>query len=212
MLITVYTGWKTEIAKYIDVTMGLYGVQITDPETAAKFAFDIAQVFKPLIEDDIAPADIQLFNAAPFVGAQMVKGALNDVLLFDRLIRDANYCLRSNCSGLDTQPPREIPACLANFIADVIEGKIKRPRKSGPDIATTLSRNDVLVGCTEYLVKKYKLQQYSNNELSTHKTAAEYVSEASGYGIDIVITAIKKSNRANAEELLRGEEDGQLYP
>jgi hypothetical protein len=203
MLITVYTDWKTEIAKYIDVTMALHHVQITDPGTAAKFVFDLAKALQPEIEF----SNIQAFSAVPVLSTMLIKDALISAMSFDRLIKIAIYYLRSNDTRLDTQPSREIPAHLATFVADVIEGKIERPKKRGPNITATLSRDDVLVGCTEYLAKKYKLQQYSNNELSTRKTAAEYISEASGYGIDIVITAIKKSNRTNADELLRGEED-----
>lgn len=85
-----------------------------------------------------------------------------------------------------------MPEWLAEFAADVLEGKRKRPTKRGPDKNRNFARDYSLFRTTQEVAKSFNLPLYTNNELSTKTTAAAVVSEASGYKLDVVITSIKK--------------------
>jgi len=87
-----------------------------------------------------------------------------------------------------------LPDWLAHFAADVLSGKVKRPRKKAEDFEKT-RRDFVFWRVSLEVAERYQLPLYTNNELSDKTTAAEIVGQASGCTVDVVVQAIKKSQR-----------------
>lgn len=102
---------------------------------------------------------------------------------FDMLITLAAFFLRKG---------ERLPECLAVFIADVLEGKRKRPTKRGPDEYANWERDYKLCRAVKEVASRYGLQHYSNNELSNHPTAAGIVAKASTDSLDVIIKAFQK--------------------
>ena len=90
---------------------------------------------------------------------------------------------------------RMLPKWLADFTADVILGKKKRPTKRGPDIYVNWERDYKLWRATQEVAKKFNLPLYSSQGRSGSTTAAEIVSLAENCNVDVVITAYKKFTR-----------------
>jgi len=87
-----------------------------------------------------------------------------------------------------------LPEFLASFAADVLLGKRKRPTKRGPNKYGNFQRDFKLWLVTDVVAEECGLQRYSRNELSGKTMAAEIVSRAAGYKLDVVIAAYKKFN------------------
>lgn len=109
-----------------------------------------------------------------------------DTLDFDMLVISASDMLRDN---------GRLPGWLASFAADVLEGKRKRPTKRGADKYKNWQRDYALCRTVHEVAKKFDLPMYNNNELSNKTTAAETVSVAVDFKLDVVITACKKFKR-----------------
>jgi len=99
-----------------------------------------------------------------------------------------------------------IPDWLSGFAADVLIGKVKRPRQRAED-PFKVSRDFGFWRTSLEVAKRYKLPLYTNNELSEKTTAAEIVSQAAGCKVDVVVQAIKKSRRK-----FGGKMPGEILP
>jgi hypothetical protein len=79
---------------------------------------------------------------------------------------------------------------LREFVAGVLEGKIKRPKPRGPDKNKHFERDYKLMRTVFEVNKKSSLPFYYKNEMYENKiTAAQIVSTATGIKIDTVIRA-----------------------
>ena len=84
-----------------------------------------------------------------------------------------------------------MPKYLRLFIADVLEGKRKRPAPRGPDPYAKWERDYCLCRTTQLVAKVCNLPHYSHNGADM-STAAGIVSQATGIPIEIVIRAYRK--------------------
>jgi len=114
-----------------------------------------------------------------------------DRLEYDVLVTTAAMYLRDLLNSFRDGSP-VMPIWLANFAADVLEGKRTRPSKRGPDKDKYWERDYSLYRATREVGRVFKLPHYTNNELSEKITAAEIVSQAFGCKTDVVIRAYRK--------------------
>lgn len=160
-------------------------------------AVQIAKIFyaSDIISDDLKPLEELPFIFKKFRHRQKVIDMLmtakhpewGDVRDFDFLIKFIVSQLRKG---------NKIPhPDLALFVADVLEGKRKRPTKRGRDERINEKRDYKLARTVEEVAARFTLPRYTNNELSNKTTAAEIVSEVVGVNLDVVITACKKYRR-----------------
>ena len=105
---------------------------------------------------------------------------------FDTLVVVAVDLLRKN---------EQLPGWLAKFAADVLSGERKRPTKRGADKYTNWERDYKLWRCVDEVSRRFSLPKYDNTDLYENETSAGMVSEASGFSIEVVVTAYKKMNR-----------------
>ncbi len=96
---------------------------------------------------------------------------------------------------------RRLPDWLADFVADILEGKRKRPTKRGPDPYTNWPRDYVLSRAVEEVAKRFSLPLYADNELWDGMTAAKIVAEAAGESLEIVHKAYKKHHPTDLPRL-----------
>lgn len=101
---------------------------------------------------------------------------------FDVLVMLAAGLMREN---------ERLPDWLASFAANVLEGKRKRPTKRGADKYKHWLRDYSLRQAVDKVASEFGLPRYTNNELSSQPTAAAFVAEAAGVGVDVVIKAYK---------------------
>lgn len=99
-----------------------------------------------------------------------------------------------------------LPDWLANFAADVLSGKVKRPRKKGED-QLKIWRDFGYWRASFTVAKRYNLPLYTNNELYEGTTAAKIVSQAAGCKVDLIVQAIKKSQRR-----FGGKDPDDIFP
>jgi len=122
---------------------------------------------------------------APRVYEALEKAAVNpDTNDFDALIALAALLLRERAVML--------PPILANFAADVIEGKRKRPTRRGADKYRTWVRDYKLYRAVQEVARAFHLPHYSNNELSSNVSAAQIVSQAAACKLSAVVRAYKR--------------------
>jgi hypothetical protein len=84
---------------------------------------------------------------------------------------------------------KRLPAELAKFAADVLEGKRTRPTKPGPDPDRDYLRNIKLNFVVEAVVQKFDIPRYAKGN-PTNKTAVDAVSEATRYSVSTVTHAL----------------------
>lgn len=92
-----------------------------------------------------------------------------------------------------------MPAWLAAFVADILEGNRKRPVKPGQDPYKHWERDYKLWQTTLAVSERFDLPAYTNNELSDKSTAADAVAAAAGVGADVVKNACKKMKKLGAK-------------
>lgn len=80
---------------------------------------------------------------------------------------------------------------LAQFAADVLEGKRKRPTKRGPDKYGNFSRNYCYARAVSAVAERFEIPKYATGEPLNKPTAAEVIAEAAGCKPDTVINAVK---------------------
>lgn len=152
---------------------------------AVQFAKDFLS--KPVLLNDlqeIRPRIERDPKQAARMDAAIEDAAKNpDTNDFDMLVGLAASLLREG---------ERLPEFLAVFIADVLEGKRKRPTKRGSDKYANWIRDYELCRAVKAVANEYKLPYYTNNELSEKTTAAEIVTEASGHGVDVIVKAFGK--------------------
>ncbi|MBL8499094.1 MAG: hypothetical protein JNL77_00680 [Nitrosomonas sp.] len=156
-----------------------------DYNEAVQFAEDFLS--KPVLQNDVLVLQSQNKRDDPN-GERLYEAIENaainpDTNDFDMLVTLAATCLRDGVI---------LPEFLAEFIADVLEGKRKRPTKRGTDKYANWARDYALCRAVKEVAKKYELQHYSNNELSEGITAAKIVAKASGHGVDVIVKAFAK--------------------
>ncbi|MDR4521540.1 MAG: hypothetical protein R3E36_13290 [Nitrosomonas sp.] len=158
---------------------------------AVQFAKDFLS--KPVLLNDLQEIG-QRIERDPKQAARM-DAAIEDAARnpdtndFDMLVGLAASLLRED---------ERLPEFLAVFIADVLEGKRKRPTKRGSDKYTNWIRNYELYRAVKEVASKYKLPHYTNNELSEKPTAAGIVAKASGYGADVIVKAFTKFQNSDS--------------
>ena len=107
-----------------------------------------------------------------------------DPIGYDWLLLFASVCIRDHES---------LPPWLAPFIADVLQGKRKRPKENrGAGKYKNYVRDSKFLRAVHVVAQKFDVPKYSNNELSSKITAAEIVSLAAGCNVDVVVNAYKK--------------------
>ena len=84
---------------------------------------------------------------------------------------------------------RRLPQDLAEFAADVLEGKRSRPTKPGPDPGRDIIRNIALSFTTEVVAKKFSLARYAKGN-TNDETAVVAVSEAAKCTVNKVTRAL----------------------
>ena len=85
-----------------------------------------------------------------------------------------------------------LPDWLAEFAADVLDGKRTRPTKRGPDPYANWIRDYGIARAVLEVSNRFGLPQYTNNELSNKITAAQIVSETAHLSLDVVHKAFQK--------------------
>jgi hypothetical protein len=85
---------------------------------------------------------------------------------------------------------KRLPAELAKFAADVLEGKRTRPTKPGPDPDRHYHRNIKLFFIVEAVAQKFDIPRYAKGN-TTNKTAVDAVSEAAGCTVNTVMHALR---------------------
>lgn len=134
-----------------------------------------------VLSDDVkASTPLEYENVARALAQATINPDTND---FDVLLELAVERLNQN---------QMLPDWLANFAADVLSGKLKRPTRRGPDKYGNFERDYKLWRTTQEVAKHYALPAYTTNELSTKTTAAEVVCQAAGCKRDVVIKAYQK--------------------
>ncbi len=118
------------------------------------------------------------------IGEALQSAAVNpDQNDFDALVGVAASMLRTS---------RGLPYWLADFAADVLEGKRRRPTKRGPNPYTNWPRDYVLSRAVEEVADRFSLPAYAKNELWDGMTAAKIVAGVAGESLDIVEKAYQK--------------------
>ena len=131
---------------------------------------------------------------APARTAELVRATVSpDSNDFDVMVGMAASTLRDGAKVLERAVG--LPAEIALFAADVLEGKRKRPTKRGRDTYANWPRDYKLYRLVQDVAKAFDLPHYSNNELFERPTAAGIVSLATGHSVDVVKTAYKKFRR-----------------
>jgi hypothetical protein len=87
---------------------------------------------------------------------------------------------------------QRLPFELAEFAADVLEGKRSRPTKRGPDPYRDYIRNVVLSYVVEAVATKFGIARYAKGNAS-NETAADAVSEAAKCSINTVMHALRRN-------------------
>lgn len=132
---------------------------------------DIENFLKPWVQDGD-------------MGAALEKSPKNpDTNDFDAGVSVAATMLREG---------ERLPDWLAVFAADVLQGKRTRPTKSGPDPYLNWLRDYKLARAVIEVSNRFRLPQYTKNELSNKITAAQIVSETAHLSLDVVHKAIQK--------------------
>lgn len=92
---------------------------------------------------------------------------------------------------------KPIPDWLSKFVADVLEGKRKRPSKKGRPEEQNWERDYKIAKIANELVTKYGIAKYGKGNTSKKITATEAIVIASGKTLsdDKVINAIKKFSK-----------------
>ena len=96
-----------------------------------------------------------------------LNGELVDTNDFDVLVETAALILREG---------QRLPAEFANFTAGVLEGKVLRPTKRGPDPNRNWIRNFALSFATEAVSTKFGIGRYESGNTNS-RTAADAVGE-----------------------------------
>lgn len=96
-----------------------------------------------------------------------LNGTLEDANAFDVLVHTAAQILREG---------RRLPPEFTIFTADVLEGKIRRPTKRGPDPNRDWIRNFALSFATEAVSTKFGIARYESGN-TNNRTAANAVGE-----------------------------------
>jgi hypothetical protein len=152
---------------------------------------DIKNSPEPLFDEKVEIGKTFFENARACVeGDTAVKVDTND---FDLLISISVDIIRDGAQ-LDYR--------LREFVAGVLEGKIKRPKPSGPDKYKNFIRDYKLMRTVLEVNKKFNLPLYYNNELYKNITidgapitAVQIVSTATDIPIDTVIKAFKNYSK-----------------
>lgn len=135
------------------------------------------------IEDSHYPEN-NLFVAMELRLEQAAQNPDNiDQIDYDLLLIFASVCIREHES---------LPPWLAPFIADVLQGKCERPINRGADKYKNYLRDSKFFRAVHAVAQKFDLPMYTNNNLSNKITAADIVSQAAGYKVDVVTNAYKK--------------------
>jgi hypothetical protein len=107
---------------------------------------------------------------------------------FDAMVKTAAELLRQG---------GRLPAELAKFTADVLEGKRTRPTKPGPDPDRDYLRNIKLNFVVEAVVQKFDIPRYAKGNPTNKtavdagsETAVDAVSEATRYSVSTVTHAL----------------------
>lgn len=152
---------------------------------------DAVKVAKQILDGEPFYADVKE-NPPSHAALERMALALEaasidpDTAEYDLLIALAENYLRQ----LET-----LPVWLAEFAADVLAGKRKRPTKRGTDKYANWGWKYNLYRAVQEVARLFDLPAYTNNELSQKTTAAEIVSRAAGCSTAVVITAYKDFNR-----------------
>jgi hypothetical protein len=83
-----------------------------------------------------------------------------------------------------------LPKKLAEFVADVLEGKQLRPTKRGPDPYRDFIRNVELSFAVEAVAQKFGIARYAKGN-TNNETAADAVSEAAKCTVSMVTHALR---------------------
>ncbi|MCB9973561.1 MAG: hypothetical protein H6863_00665 [Rhodospirillales bacterium] len=125
------------------------------------------------------------FEELDYVGKKLQEATENpNALDFDVLTDLAATLLRERKMIL--------PEWLADFSANVLTGKQKRPTKKGPDKDRNYERDYKIFRVVHKVAERFSLPIYTNNELSEKVTAADIVSDATGISIDIIKNVCKR--------------------
>jgi hypothetical protein len=107
-----------------------------------------------------------------------------NVMFFDYAVNVAADMIR------DGKP---LPKWAASFVADVLQGKRKRPTKRGKKSKGENLLRDYALGRAVHEVKsKFDLAAYNNNDLSSKEAAADIVAKAAGVSLDVAKNAYRK--------------------
>ena len=153
-------------------------------ENAVAFAESFLQ--RPVLAENVKASE----HAVPpdYIYNSLERAAANpDSNDFDALVSLAASMLRE-------LPPPPMPRFLSIFVADVLEGKRKRPTRRGADKYKNFERDYKFHKAVQEVAKRFHLPRYSHNELSSKPTAAGIVSQAAGCGRDKVIRAYQRMN------------------
>ncbi len=151
-------------------------------------AVEFARQFlnSPILQNDMKASPPQEHEHELIVKALRLAAINPDTNDFDALLVVAADLLYQG---------KMLPKWLADFTADVISGKKKRPTKRGPDKYVNWERDYKLWRATQEVAKKFNLPLYSSPGRLESTTAAEIVSLAANCNVDVVIAAYKKFTR-----------------
>jgi hypothetical protein len=85
-----------------------------------------------------------------------------------------------------------LPEWLAVFVADVLEGKRKRPTKRGPDKTANWLRDYAVAWAVLEVASRFGLPKYTKNELSDKITAAQIVAQTAHLSLEVVHHAVRR--------------------
>ena len=128
-------------------------------------------------------ADEQNWQAFDTVIDKALNGKLEDPNDYDVLVLSAALVLREG---------QRLRANLAIVTADILEGKILRPTKRGPDPTRDWLRNCALSFAAQAVATKFGIARYENGN-TNNRTAADAVSEAAKCTPSSVRNALKSN-------------------
>jgi hypothetical protein len=146
------------------------------------------QLVKEMFDEEAAVKGILRF-------AMHLQDKMPDLRRLDKILMESDqnsFDLWCSIAAKILREEKPIPRKLALFAADVLDQKLKRPTRRGPNPYDNFKRDFCTAWAVMEVSRQFGLPEYTNNELSHKVTAAELVADTMSLNIHVVHHAIRR--------------------